>query len=276
MLRAAQEELHHATQMATLGEVSGRVAHEILNPLTAVTAKVARLDDGVARLGELAGFVRGEASVAAGESAAALQAAAEALDEHGAASAHDLAFIASELQRIERLVHDLRGVRRSGVERAEVGLLGILQYCREVMSSAIARSATEERCSCPDDVYVEVDRGELVQALTNLIRNAIEAHEELPPGAMRELSLAAEAQGDVAVIRVVDSGRGVPEEIAPRIFEASFTTKPSGAGIGLAIARRLVRAHGGDLVLAPSEPGRGATFLVTLPCRTRAPAGWEG
>jgi signal transduction histidine kinase len=144
------------------------------------------------------------------------------------------------------------------------------------MADAVERSGTAVRWSCPDNVVLEVERGEIIQALSSLVRNAVEAHEELPAGAPRTLEIAAEAVDGVVAIRVSDSGAGVAADIAGRIFEPSFTTRAAGTGLGLAIARRLVRGHGGELVLADPGAGRGATFLVTLPCTVEARPEWEG
>jgi two-component system C4-dicarboxylate transport sensor histidine kinase DctB len=274
MLQAAQEELHASTQTATIGEISGQVAHEILNPLTAVTAKVARLTARAGQLPELAAHLRRAAAAPSPDTAAILAAVADVLDEQHRDAGQDLALVASELGRIEGLVHGMRRTLRPDLARTRLSLDEVLRYCDEVMAAAVARAGTTYHWSCPADVYVEVDRGEIIQAVTNLMRNALEAHEALAPGSPRLLAVTVEVRADVATILVADSGAGVPEELAPRIFEPSFTTKPAGTGLGLAISRRLVRLHGGDLILARRGPG--ATFALTLPCAVVATARWEG
>jgi signal transduction histidine kinase len=113
------------------------------------------------------------------------------------------------------------------------------------------------------DVAKELPRvpgfgGELNQVWANLVDNALDV-------AKSEVSISAEKQGRHVVVRVTDDGAGVPAEIQQRIFDPFFTTKPvgKGTGLGLDIARRLVRHHQGEITLE-SAPGR-TQFTVTLP-----------
>lgn len=280
-LREAQEELNRATLLATVGEVSGRVAHEILNPLTAVSAKVRRLETEDATLSELAGFLSDTASavgaLAGGdEPKETLQAVREALEEYRTTGSKDLAFISTELQRIQRLVDDMRGATKSAAARVDLSVHELLQYCTEVMSEPLQRGHASCSIACPPDIVVQADRGELIQVFTNLIRNSIEALSDYPEGKERSLGLTAVVREGVVDVRVTDNGPGIPAEIAPLIWEPSFTTKHSGTGLGLPIARRLIRAYGGDVQLELVEGRTGACFLVTLPCRVQQAAGWEG
>ncbi|MDQ3298878.1 MAG: HAMP domain-containing histidine kinase, partial [Myxococcota bacterium] len=127
-------------------------------------------------------------------------------------------------------------------------------------------------------VYVD----ELNQVWTNLISNAQQAvsgraqpgagNESRPlhlgPGGSITIETAVDAEGKVAIVRVIDDGPGVPEDVLPRIFEPFFTTKPKGegTGLGLGIARQIVDKHGGELH-CQSEPGR-TVFEVRLPIVT--------
>jgi PAS domain S-box-containing protein len=276
-LRAALDELNRTTQLATLGEVSGRVAHEILNPLTAVSGRISRLSGSGETLGELSGFVGQMASELADVRGAesqmeTLQVIQEALAEHRAGLDKDLAFVSSELARIQRLVDDMRDATRTAIERIKLSLFELLQYCREVMSEPLQRAGVVYGFECPESIYVQGDRGELIQVVTNLIRNGVEALADA--AAPKEVRVVVTRRDEIAEIRVSDSGQGVPEELAPLIFEPNFTTKRGGTGLGLPIARRLLRAHGGDLELERSCPG--ATFLITLPCTVEQRVEWEG
>lgn len=279
-LRAAQEELNRSTQMATLGEVSGRMAHEILNPLTAVTARVRRIEGEDQTLGELCEFLAATAEQLASpelqEPRETLLAIREALSEYRVNGKKDLAFILSELDRIQKLVDDMRGATRSAMARVKLSLEDLLQYCSEVMKEPLARAGISYSLECSPEIFVQADRGELIQVITNLIRNSLEALAEKPEGEPRSVKVSAAVEGDQQVrIRISDDGPGVPYTIAPMIFEPNFTTKKQGTGLGLAIARRLVRGYGGDLELTPPGAG-GAQFVVTLPCEVEKPAGWEG
>lgn len=116
-----------------------------------------------------------------------------------------------------------------------------------------------------DDLpVIRGDRVQLQQVLLNLVRNGLEAM-DLRQGGPREIVVQASRSesGDV-LIDVIDSGAGLDGETAERIFEPFFTTKPAGPGLGLAICRSIVEAHGGRL-WAKANPGRGTTFSILLP-----------
>ncbi len=105
---------------------------------------------------------------------------------------------------------------------------------------------------------------QLQQVLLNLVRNALEAMNTLPGGLHEVVVFARRGRGDEVIIGVSDSGPGIPPAVARRAFEPFFTTKPGGLGLGLAICRSVVEAHGGELQVEPgTHPG--ATFTVRLP-----------
>jgi two-component system sensor kinase FixL len=97
--------------------------------------------------------------------------------------------------------------------------------------------------------------------LLNLVRNAIEAMEEVD---RRELLITTRRLGDKVEIAVADTGQGIPAELADRLFQPFVTTKKSGLGLGLSICREIVKAHEGELTVAPRSSG-GAVFRVVLP-----------
>jgi signal transduction histidine kinase len=109
----------------------------------------------------------------------------------------------------------------------------------------------------------------LQQVLMNLIINGIDAMKDVE--GMRELSIASRrAEGEHLLVAVSDTGVGLPPQQADQIFNAFFTTKPHGTGMGLPISRSIVEAHGGYLSAADNSP-RGATFHVTLPANVAVP-----
>jgi signal transduction histidine kinase len=113
-----------------------------------------------------------------------------------------------------------------------------------------------------------IDRAGLRQVVVNLIVNAAQALTNPtwnpPDGQERSITVRTEAAGPFVRISVIDTGPGIDEATAAKIFEPLFTTKGFGAGLGLPTARQLVEQHGGTLD-AKSEPGDGATFLILLP-----------
>jgi signal transduction histidine kinase len=115
--------------------------------------------------------------------------------------------------------------------------------------------------------HVYADATQLQQLILNLIRNAIDAMSSVAPE-LRQLGLATKIrEGSTVLLSVQDTGAGVPVEDRDRIFDAFFTTKPSGMGLGLAISRTIVESHGGSLRLAKSGPN-GSIFEITLPIST--------
>jgi signal transduction histidine kinase len=110
---------------------------------------------------------------------------------------------------------------------------------------------------------VEGDRVQLQQVILNLILNAVEAIEAVEMG-QRELLISTQQDGTEIVVAVRDTGPGIDPKQLERVFEAFYTTKPSGTGMGLSICRSIIDAHGGRLWAEPNEP-RGAVFQFTLP-----------
>jgi signal transduction histidine kinase len=108
---------------------------------------------------------------------------------------------------------------------------------------------------------MEIDRALLRQAILNLVKNGLEA---LSRGGA--LTISSRARGDVVEVAVADTGPGIAPEVADRLFEQFFTTKPQGTGLGLSISRQIIEEHGGELAWA-NRPGGGAVFTIRLPVK---------
>ena len=108
------------------------------------------------------------------------------------------------------------------------------------------------------------DRVQLQQVILHLIMNAIEAMSEVGEGSRELVISTSEAESGSVLVAVSDTGPGLPPANLARIFEAFYTTKASGLGMGLSICRSIVEAHGGQLWATPNEP-HGAVFRVMLP-----------
>lgn len=111
----------------------------------------------------------------------------------------------------------------------------------------------------PDLPPVPLDVDLFKQALWNLVRNA---HHAMPDGG--DLMLQTRLDGDYAVLDVTDTGVGMTPDVADRVFDAFYSTKPGGSGLGLPTTRKIVEAHGGS-ILVQTEPGQGSRFTVRLP-----------
>jgi signal transduction histidine kinase len=109
----------------------------------------------------------------------------------------------------------------------------------------------------------------LQQVILNLIMNATEAMSEATEGSRKLLISTGKAETDGVLVTISDSGPGLPQANPERVFEAFYTTKPSGLGLGLSICRSIVETHGGRLWAAPNEP-RGAVFCMMLPIGEKA------
>lgn len=225
-----------AERLASLGQLAAGVAHEINNPLNAVTANVELLASAGVSCPELGGET--EAMVAD--------------VQHG-------------LGRIAQIVRDLREYSSGGAD--------MLQPCRidEVIGDALRLAAfklgktIEVRRSSEGDLpAVAVNRRKLSQALLNLLINSADAMQEARTEKPWVL-VAAGRVGDAVEIAVQDNGPGVPAEVAARLFEPFVTSKPvgKGTGLGLALSREYVASFGGKLELQPSPAG--ARFSIVLP-----------
>jgi len=121
-----------------------------------------------------------------------------------------------------------------------------------------------------EQIMVQVDRDELIQALTNLMRNSLQALEDQGSrGSHSNLQtvLHTSNEGNQIIVDIEDNGIGIPKENQSRLFESSFTTKSpdQGTGLGLGISRRFVRNSGGDIEFVSSEPGTKTIFRIRIP-----------
>lgn len=234
-LSRLQGELVAQERLSVLGEAAGVVAHEVRNPLGAILNSVAVLK----REGKLgpAGSL-----------------AVEMLDE--------------EATRLEDIVRDLLDVVRPFEPRPRPQHLGELTR-RALMLVQPRATATHVRFELtePEDLpLLQADEALLQLALSNLLRNALHAS---PSGGVVRVTLSRVVES--LSLMVEDEGAGMAAGVdAQRAFEPFFTVRASGAGLGLAVVRRVVLAHGGS-VHASNRPGRGARFEMVLPLGTSEP-----
>jgi two-component system sensor kinase FixL len=229
-----QAELVHVARLSTMGQMASAIAHELNQPLTAVSNYVGALGRMLTagsvdaeRAQDIVNRIRAQAS-RAGD-------VIRRLRDHVAK------------RPAERKPENLNAVIGEAVE---LGLVGTRQHNMQ----------TNFRLD-PAVPEVPIDRIQIGQVLINLARNAAEA---MQTGERRELSVVTRLNGDMAEIVVSDTGPGIAPEVAERLFQSFVTTKPSGLGLGLSICREIVEAHGGRIAASTNAAG-GATFTVTLP-----------
>ena len=158
-----------------------------------------------------------------------------------------------------REIFELRGLADEVIESEGLHATPRIRLCNDV----------------PEDLRIDAGRDQIMRVLTNLLRNAVEALDGwiTEGGSAREarVSLSAHREGSVTVIMVADNGPGIPAQLRPRLFEAfQSAAKPGGAGLGLAIAAELIRAHGGVILLRDSGSA-GTVFEIRVPDRAIAP-----
>ena len=233
--RVLAAELSHASRVSLVGEMAAGIAHELHQPLAVVvnyaSGGIRRLNQGTLSRQELLELLQ---------------------------QINDQALRAGEIVRCIR-----RFVQKRTINPEPLDLNSTVYDALQLAGFARRRQPTEVIFQPrPDLPPAHADAIQITQVILNLIVNAIEAMIDLPEQE-RVVHIAIEAAEDLEVA-VSDRGHGVPWEIAERVFEQFYTTKPDGLGIGLAISRSIIEAHGGRLWHEPS-PGRGATFRFTLP-----------
>lgn len=237
--RRAQQMVVRAERLAAVGELAGKVAHEVNNPIGVISAKARLLLS----------------------------------DERAGMSPRTAAELEKMVGLSDRVAGIARGLlsygRPSPAARAlldvTVPLRHALAHAGAAAAAAGVRIADRLPASLPP---VMANAGEMEQVFLNLFLNALDA---MPGGGT--LTVGAEVRGGEVVCRVGDTGGGIPAETRERIFEPFYSTKAEGkgTGLGLAICAGLVGSHGGRIEVA-SEVGRGTTFTITLPLAAGAAA----
>ncbi|TET38779.1 MAG: two-component sensor histidine kinase [Planctomycetota bacterium] len=167
----------------------------------------------------------------------------------------------SETKRLEILLNDfLKYLKGAKPLLEEVDINALLEETIEFICPEAEKQNIEVKSYLAEGTaVVKADANLLRQAILNLTLNACEA---MPEGG--ELVLRTDAYDDAVKVRVIDNGRGIPEEVMPRIFDPFFSTKPNGTGLGLPTARRVMEALGGRIDVE-SEPEQGTQVRLTFP-----------
>lgn len=245
-LRETQAHLIHSEKMAGLGQLVAGIAHEINNPLAFVINNIFIVQE---TLGKLAaeGVEGSDLPVEASAKVAKMQARVNDAHE-GAARVKELV---SKLRTFSRL--DEGTVKTINIHESIESVLLFLRHKMEGRIEVERRYGDVEMVTCL--------AGELNQVLMNIVANAIDAIDG--PG---RITLVTGQQNGDFVIRVRDTGKGIPEEIRNRIFEPFFTTKPigQGTGLGLAISYGIIKAHQGSMEFS-TKTGEGTEFTLKIP-----------
>ena len=234
--REAQETLE-SERVAALQLLAAGVAHEIGNPLNSLTIHLQLLERRLRKLPE------------------------EQRDQF----AEPLAIAQEEIKRLDTIVTQfLRAIRPAPLHRAPHDLNSLIRDAAEFLDPELkSRNILLELDLAPGLPVLDLDQDQLKQAFYNIIKNASEAMKQ---GGL--LKIRTGADGEWINITFSDTGGGMTQETMARVFEPYFTTKKTGSGLGLMITQRIVRAHGGEVVLE-SDPGRGLRLTIRLPRHDR-------
>jgi signal transduction histidine kinase len=236
-LHAINNMLTHMNRVSTVGELSASIAHEINQPLTAI---VTNANAGLRWLAnERPNLDR---------TRVALKAIVNAGRQAGEA------------------IHSLRSMFKIGSqEKIAVDIDGIIQDVLGLMRVELDREGIHIQSELTRPLPLVIGHGgQLQQVIANLIRNAVDAMASVPRHARFLRVKTAIQDADGVLVSIEDSGMGIDPENVDRIFEAFFTTKSHGMGMGLSICRSVIEAHNGRL-WASSDVGRGAAFNILLP-----------
>lgn len=231
-----RKRLEQSERLSSLGQLAAGVAHEIRNPLNAISMASQRLQreympceqDKGADFGRLTGVIR------------------------------------DEIRRLNVIIEDFLTFSRSRrLELREFSLTEVIQKLARLMGEearvrGIALTVRPEQ----DSLMVPMDVDKLQQALINIVKNAMESID-----GTGSIGIVMEKQpGDRAVVRIADTGSGLAPGEVEKIFDPDYTTKEKGLGLGLPIAYEIIRGHGGT-IRVQSSPGQGTTFEIELPTK---------
>jgi C4-dicarboxylate-specific signal transduction histidine kinase len=235
--KRAEAELAHANRIATMGQLSASIAHEVNQPIAAL------LTNAETAVRWLTGRPPN------------LEKARPLIDR-----------IIGDGKRAADIVSRIRDFSKKAPARKEAleinqAILEIVGLARVPMSDVGVLARMQLADGLPN---IFGDRVQLQQVVLNLVMNAIEAIGEVGEGPRELWITTSNAEGDGVLVAVSDSGNGLPDADPDRVFEAFYTTKSGGLGMGLSICRSIVQAHGGRLWAKPNEP-HGAVFCMLLP-----------
>lgn len=219
-------------QARRVQRLSASLAHEIRNPITAAKSLVQQMGE----------------------------------DPNASENVNYANVALAELERVERsIAHLLKFAREEELSLADVRLDEIAQSALETLRDRMRDLGVRLETDFSGAGALRGDREQLRRVVINLAANALDAlRDAKTPSPLLHVSAGENLAGSEAWLRVRDNGPGVAAEHVSRLFDPFFTAKQGGTGLGLALSKKIVDAHGGQIEVS-SQPGRGAEFLVTLP-----------
>lgn len=298
-VKEAQEALLKTTRLASAGEIAGRAAHEVLNPLTGILTRLSSVEK------KLQGQVQPQINLmrdifdswkadhSSGgfeklvtvwqqksevedkwnmwhEDMNNLSEVSQSFETMLKNMDEDTQFLLQEGRRIGKIIGSMRKLSRLNSDVQTHSVRKLLIDCRNIMADLFNQEGIELKEDFKADTdEINIDRDEFIQVITNLMRNSLQAINKSKAEQKYYLKIITRTVDDKIQIELVDNGFGVPEMYQSYLFEQQFTTKSAdeGTGLGLGISRRLIRAHGGDIEFVSSKPYQETKFKITLPLK---------
>lgn len=302
-IKEVQEALIRTTRLASVGEIAGRTAHEVLNPLTILLTRVGLMQKRVTSAekeqlglideisqawhkdyqgGGFSGLIKNWQAPSKvlpennlfQEDIVNLERVTRELREQSQNLGKDIQFVKHEGERIGKIINAMRRLGHFKSEAKPCAVHDILTDCCHIMTDLFEqRGFLVVKDFAALKNVSSVDRDEIVQAVTNLMRNSLQALEgasqNFGAGLNQPLTMTIHTrdEGGFLIIDIEDNGIGVPAENQKRLFESSFSTKSAdqGTGLGLGISRRFVRSAGGDIEFVSSQTKNITVFRIRLP-----------
>jgi PAS domain S-box-containing protein len=228
--RSMEARLSETQRLAAIGETTGMVGHDLRNPLQAIVGEVYLAKNQVKQL------------VPSRETRGILE-LLEQIDAH--------------TKYMNKIVSDLQQYARP--IKVETAKTPLFQLVNDVLSSLPISSAVRVSVLIEGEIVLGLDPWLMRRVISNLVLNAVQA---MPKGG--ELTISASRTNQSVLLSIQDTGVGIPQEDVGNLFRPLFTRKAQGQGLGLAVARRIVEAHGGKIDV-DSQVGKGSRFTITLP-----------
>ncbi|MBL4635759.1 MAG: HAMP domain-containing protein [Kofleriaceae bacterium] len=305
-LSIARAELMESIRFVAVGEMAGRTAHEILNPLTGIRGRLTKLEKDEADIENLQAVVdicdgwtesygqegvdglmaslveavddeSGKSRPLVEEDLEVLTGAAGLLEASRKTRKGDVGFLLREVDRITRIVDGMRHLSRHQSDSISLSVAETLSEAIEITRDSARKRNIVIHETLSTAIRITGDWGQMIQVWTNLLRNAMLAIEEKSGRAGGEIHVIADVDNEIVSVRIRDSGGGILPEHQSLIFGASFTTRSAenGTGLGLSIVRRLLMHVSGSIVVEDTEIGVGTTFLVQIPLVAARPVDME-
>jgi signal transduction histidine kinase len=243
---ASEAEEHAPSEVEELCRLLGVIAHEIKNPLSTIMVNLRLVDEELQN-----------------------SSAGEDIGERLGRARRKIAVIAKEAVRLEHILDGF--LRYADRTKPRLSVLDTNSVVGDIVDfflpQATTHSITMRQCLHKEPLLCRLDAGMLKQAILNLFINAQQAL-----GAGGELMVRTAREGQFAQIQISDTGKGIPADRIERIFEPYQSTRPNGAGLGLATVKKIIEAHKGTITVV-SVPGKGTAFTISLPISSAAGGG---